>query len=157
MRIMTKAKVGLGAVGAITLTVGLVGPAAYADYAPGPKDVVGVGSDTVQDIGDFIADGDFLGDLGWNASAANKVVNFDATADANTRLAYSTDGGAGGIVCSPGTGATVGTANQTTKHAEANACTLNPTIVLRAGLSPVQRPNGSGGGKTAWLNDTSAA
>jgi hypothetical protein len=154
MRIMTKAKVGLGAVGAITLTVGLVGPAAYADYAPGPKDVVGVGSDTVQDIGDFIADGDFLGDLGWNASAANKVVNFDATADANTRLAYSTDGGAGGINCSPGTGATVGTGNATTKHAETNACTLNPTIVLRAGLSPVQRPNGSGGGKTAWLNDT---
>jgi hypothetical protein len=154
MRIMTKAKVGLGAVGAITLTVGLVAPAAYADYAPGPKDVVGVGSDTVQDIGDFIADGDFLGDLGWNASAVNKVVNFDATADANTRLAYSTDGGAGGINCSPGTGATAGTANQNVKHAETNACTLNPTIVLRAGLSPVQRPNGSGGGKNAWLNDT---
>jgi hypothetical protein len=155
MRKMTKAKIGVGALGAITLTVGLVGQSvAYADYAPGSKDVVGVGSDTVQDIGDFIADGDFLGDTGWNFSGANKIVNFDATADANTRLAYSTDGGAGGINCSPGTGALAGTGNATTKHAETNACTLNPTIVLRAGLSPVQRPNGSGGGKSAWLNDT---
>jgi hypothetical protein len=154
MRNITKAKVGLAALGAITLTAGLVAPAALADYAPGSGDVVGVGSDTVQYAGDFVADGDVLGDLGWNSSGAvNRVVNFDATADANARLAY----GAGGVTgtCGPGTGVTVGTGNQNTTHAD-TPCVLNPTIVLRAGLNPVLRPNGSGAGLNALLNDTTA-
>ena len=151
MRNITKAKVGLASLGAITLTAGLVAPAAFADYAPGSGDVVGVGSDTVQYAGDFVADGDVLGDLGWNSSGAvNRVINFDATADANARLAY----GAGGVTgtCAPGQGVSVGTGNQNVNHAD-QPCVLNPTIVLRAGLNPVLRPNGSGAGLNALLND----
>jgi ABC-type phosphate transport system substrate-binding protein len=148
---MTKAKVGLAALGAMTLAVGLLAPAASADYAPGAGDIVGVGSDTVQAVGDFVADGDFQADAGYNSAGnLNKVINFDATADANTRLAYGAQGL--GPNCSPGTGTTVGTGNQNTNHADA-PCVLNPTIVLRAGLHPVQRMNGSGAGTNAMLLD----
>lgn len=152
MRNITKAKVGLAALGAITLTAGLVAPAALADYAPGSGDVVGVGSDTVQYAGDFVADGDVLGDLGWNSSGAvNRLVNFDATADANARFAYGAGGTTG--TCAPGQGTSVGTGNQNTTHPD-QPCGLNPTIVLRAGLNPILRPNGSGAGLNALLNDT---
>ncbi|MFI5099931.1 MAG: substrate-binding domain-containing protein, partial [Actinomycetes bacterium] len=155
MRTLTKAKVGLAAMGAITLTVGLLAPAASADYAPGAGDIVGVGSDTVQAVGDFVADGDFQADAGYNSAGnLNKVINFDATADANTRLAYGANGL--GPNCAPGTGGTAGTGNANASHADA-PCTLNPTIVLRAGLHPVQRPNGSGAGTNALLNDKCGA
>ena len=157
MRTLTKAKVGLAALGAITLTVGLLAPAASADYAPGAGDIVGVGSDTVQAVGDFVADGDFQADAGYNSAGnLNKVINFDATADANTRLAYGAAGTGTGSNCAPGTGSTAGTGNQNVNHAD-SPCTLNPTIVLRAGLHPVQRPNGSGAGTNALLNDTCGA
>ena len=152
MRTITKAKVSLATLGVIALAAGLAAPAALADYAPGSGDVVGVGSDTVQYAGDFVADGDVLGDLGWNSSGAvNRLINFDATADANARLAYG-DGGVTGT-CAPGQGGTAGTGNQNTTHAD-TPCTLNPTIVLRAGLNPVLRPNGSGAGLNALLADT---
>jgi hypothetical protein len=52
-------------------------------------------------------------------------VSFDATADANGRSAYNNTG----------------------------TVSLSPTIVLRAGSKPVTRPNGSGAGVTALLND----
>ncbi len=62
-------------------------------------------------------------------------INFDATADANARLAYGVDGGqAGQTACTPGTGGNAGTANGGTTNTGV-PCVLNPTIVLRAGTS----------------------
>ena len=138
MRIAKKAMAGLGVVGAVTLMVGLAAPPAGADYAPSKNDVVGVGSDTVQYAIDFMADGDFLSDSGYNSAGnKNKVVNFDATPDANARLAYGPQGRHG--LC-PRHRRHAGTGNQNTQHTEpaaTPACILNPTIVLRAGLQPV--------------------
>ena len=124
-----------------------------ADYAPSAGDVVGVGSDTVQYASDFAADGDHLGDVGYNGLGnLNHLVNLDATPDANARLAYGAGGN--GSVCAPGTGTTKGTGNQLTTHTTDTPCVLNPTVVLRAGTLPVLRPNGSGSGFAAMLADT---
>jgi ABC-type phosphate transport system substrate-binding protein len=143
-----------GTLGAALTMVASATPA-FADYAPSSKDVVGVGSDTLQYLGDFIADGDFLGDAGYNSLGNKyKIVNFDATTDANARLAYGPQG-VGSGQCAPGTGGTQGTGNQTTTHAD-QPCTLDPTIVLRAGFNPVLRPNGTGAGAAALLADGSA-
>ena len=147
-----KLKVGLASATTIAASLVLAAQPAFADYAPVAKDVVGVGSDTVQYAGDFIADGDFLADNGYNTLGNKfKIVNFDATPDANARLAYGPQGL--GPNCAPGTGGTAGTGSQSTTHTDA-PCTLNPTIVLRAGTVPVQRPNGSGGGAAAILTDS---
>jgi hypothetical protein len=147
-----KLKLGLATATTITASMIMVAQPAFADYAPVTKDVVGVGSDTVQYASDFIADGDFLADNGYNTLGNKfKIVNFDATPDANARLAYGPQGL--GPNCAPGTGGTAGTGTQTTNHADA-PCTLNPTIVLRAGTVPVQRPNGSGAGAAAILTDS---
>ena len=155
MRNLTRVGRGLGMVGAATLALGLAAPAAYADYGPTKSDVVGVGSDTVQYAADFIADGDHLGDAGYNAAGnVNRLVNMDATPDSNARLAYGSSGL--GPNCGPGTGSTSGTGTQTTTHSD-TPCTLNPSLVLRAGRNPVQRPNGSGAGvKLLWQRDTAA-
>jgi ABC-type phosphate transport system substrate-binding protein len=126
---------GIVGAGTLALAVGLVSPA-FADYAPSTGDVVGVGSDTVQNMMDFVADGDLstnpsFEDSGFNtAGGVNKLVSFDATPDANDRAGYLN-----------------GSANGALKA-------LNPTIVLRAGSSPIQRPNGSGAGIAALLADT---
>lgn len=147
-----KLKLGLASAGAIAMSLGMVTQSAFADYAPVQKDVVGVGSDTVQYASDFIADGDFLADPGYNGAGNKyKIINFDATPDANARLAYGPQGT--GSSCAPGTGSTAGTGTQTTNHAD-SPCVLNPTIVLRQGTVPVQRPNGSGAGASAILTDT---
>jgi hypothetical protein len=156
MRRLIKASAGLGAVGAVALSIGLIAPvAANADYAPSGSDVVGIGSDTIQYAADFLFDGDALADAGFNsAGSVNKAVNIDATADANARLAYG-NGGASGVgspaKCTPGTGGGNGTA---VSGAGTTPCVLNPTVVLRAGTNPVQRPNGSGAGLNAMLLDT---
>jgi len=151
-----KFKLGLGVTAAVAAAMALF-PAtnANADYGPTANDVVGVGSDTLQQIGDFVADGDHLFDDGYNtAGNKNKFISIDATADANTRLAY---GPAGlGPNCAPGTGGTAGTGNQNTTHTDA-PCTLNPTVVLRAGKSPTQRPNGSGAGYNLLKQDTNGS
>jgi hypothetical protein len=147
-------KLGLVAATALSAALPLVAQTAYADYAPSKGDIVGVGSDTLQYMIDFMADGDAYGDPGYN-SAGNKykLISFDATADANARLAYGVDGGqANQSTCTPGTGSTSGTGNATTTNTGV-PCVLNPTIVLRAGLQPVQRPNGSGGGIKALEGD----
>ncbi len=69
--------------------------------------------------------------LGFNAShPVNRLVTFNATADGNARQAYAQ-------------GST-----------EAAPIPLNPTVVLRAGTSPVQRPQSSGAAITALLADT---
>src|SRR5206468_957429 len=103
---------------------------ASADQAPSANDVVGVGSDIVQNSLDFLADGDIAGHPGYN-TAGNKyrLISFDATADGNGRNAY------------------------VDPAAAATPTQLNPTITRRAGTSPVQRPNGGGAGLTALISD----
>jgi ABC-type phosphate transport system substrate-binding protein len=126
-------KIGIAGAGVFALVVGVSSPA-FADYAPSAKDVVGVGSDTVQNIADFVSDGDPFGDGGGYNSAGNKykMVSFDATPDANDRAGYL---------------------NLSTNT---QLLPLNPTIVLRQGSVPVQRPNGSSAGIAALIADTSA-
>jgi hypothetical protein len=151
-----KLKVGLAIAGTVVGVVGLAVQPAFADYAPQARDVVGVGSDTLQYLMDFVADGDNLGDPGYNTAGNKyKLINFDATADANARLAYGSYGASGNSSgdCSPGTGSAVGSESDTTLQADA-PCVLNPTIVIRAGTSPIQRPNGSGAGAKALAADT---
>jgi ABC-type phosphate transport system substrate-binding protein len=126
-------KIGIAGAGACALVLGLVSPA-FADYAPGSGDVVGVGSDTVQNIMDFVADGDQNSDGGYNTTGnINKLVSFDATPDSNDRAGYL-NGSSNGASLKP----------------------LNPTIVLRGNTTPVPRPNGSGAGLTALQNDNGA-
>ncbi|MCW2786817.1 MAG: hypothetical protein JWP74_3334 [Marmoricola sp.] len=105
---------------------------ANADAAPQPQDVVGVGSDVMQNALNFLSDG-FGVDPGYNSAGnKNRLFSFDATGDANGRKAgtdpaLSPDGHTSGA--------------------------LNPTIILRAGTSPVQRPNGGSVGLAALLAD----
>src|SRR4051795_6758701 len=124
----TATRLGLVAALAVGITAALA-PPSVADQAPTPTDVVGVGSDIVQNSLDFLADGDVFGHGGYNSVGnKNRLISFDATADANGRNAFT----------DPALGASV---------------KLNPSIVLRAGTSPVQRPNGGGAGLTALVND----
>jgi hypothetical protein len=121
------------ALGGVALSVGTTLPA-HADYAPGSNDIVGVGSDTLQYLLDFGDDGDTVGDLGYNdAGNPYKIVSIDATADSNARAAYL---------------------NNST---DANLQPLDPTVVLRGGTYPIERPNGSSAGISALIADTSAA
>ena len=146
-----KLAVAAGAAGALALSLVTASPAS-ADYAPSSGDLVGVGSDTLQYAGDFLADGDHLGDSGYNSQGfVNKWVNFDATADANARFAYGAQGAA--TSCAPGTGTNTGTGNLNANTTGNTVCQQNPTIVLRSGLSPVLRPNGSGAGVKALVKD----
>jgi ABC-type phosphate transport system substrate-binding protein len=125
-------KLGALALAAPLVTLVSVGHA-YADYAPQPSDVVGLGGDTPQYAVDFVFNGDVAGDTGYNLSKVNRAVYFDAVPDGNGRAAY--------------------TNNVTTG---ANSVALNATDVLRAGSSPVQRNQSSGAGLTALLADTGA-
>src|SRR5580693_3385427 len=116
MRSTPIAKIGVAGLGAIALSLVATMPA-YADYEPGPGDIVAVGGDTPQFDLQFIADGDTQGDQGFNSTTpTNRLVTFNATADGNARSAYTSS-------------ATTGTAS----------VPLNPTDVLRAGTFPVQR------------------
>lgn len=122
----------MGAALTAAVTICTIGTA-NADLAPTAGDAVGIGSDTVQNIGNFLADGDNQGNTGYNASGPkNRLVSFDATPDSNDRAGYLN----GSTVTTP--------------------LALNPTIVLRQGLQPVQRPNGSGSGVAALLLDGAA-
>jgi hypothetical protein len=104
---------------------------AQADVAPGSADIVGVGSDTLQFMVNFGADGDMQGNPGYNSGKLARVFSFDATPDANARAGYLN-----------------GSTNTALKA-------LNPTIVLRAGgAHTIQRPNGSGAGASALIADT---
>ena len=126
MRKLSKAKVGAAALGAAAISLGMMSPA-LADIAPGTNDVVGGGSDTVQYASDFLWDGTPNGDTGYNTGKTNKVFSFDATADANGRATYN------------------GKVDSTT----GDPILLATTSVMRAGTSPVVRPNGSGAGIAA--------
>lgn len=150
-----KITVGGVVLAAVAAAMAFFPTSAVADYGPTQNDVVGVGSDTLQQLADFVADGDFTGNSGYNSLGnKNKFISIDATADANTRLAYGPQGL--GPNCAPGTGGTAGTGNQTAQHADA-PCVLNPTVVLRAGFAPEQRPNGSGAGFNLLKADTNTA
>jgi hypothetical protein len=120
-------KVAIAAAGAVAVTLGVVGQAS-ADVQPRSTDAVGVGSDTVQYVVDFLADGDQNANPGYNTgNTSRRVFSFDATADASGRAAYL---------------------NSTT--------TLLPnSIVLRAGSNPSTRPNGSSAGISALIGDSS--
>jgi ABC-type phosphate transport system substrate-binding protein len=138
VRIRTRMVVSLGAVctvlGAMVLSVAaaaLPAQAATIDYEPNGNDVVGDGSDTLQFVVDFGADGDTSGDSGYNAAGNKyKLISMDATADSNARYSWAV-------------GSTLASPNP-----------LNPTAVYRAGTNPVQRINGSGAGINALLADT---
>jgi ABC-type phosphate transport system substrate-binding protein len=130
-RRISAAGLALTTIGVGALSAGLALPA-QADYAPGPLDVIGVGSDVAQYGIDFGADGDALGDAGFNSAGDSfKLVYFNAVADANGRAAY---------------------ANGSTAKVP---LALNPTVALRAGSYPLQRPQSSGAGVTALDADTS--
>jgi ABC-type phosphate transport system substrate-binding protein len=122
-------KVGLAATLVASALPLILAGSAHADYAPQPSDVVGVGGDTPQYAASFLADGDYNGDAGFNSSSpVNRLVTFNATADANGRSTYAK--------------------GSTTVQ-------LNPTVVLRAGTFPVQRISSSGNAISALLADTS--
>ena len=128
MRSSTKL-LGLGTAFAVVASLGLPVVAARADVGPSAGDIVGIGSDTVQNIANFLADGEpNATSNGINAvGGRNRFVSFDATPDANDRAGYTVSG-----------------------------AVLNPTIILRGGTNPVQRPNGSSSGLAAMLKDTTA-
>jgi ABC-type phosphate transport system substrate-binding protein len=133
MRSRSMFMAGGAALAVACLGLSVVTPA-YADIAPSGSDIVGVGSDTVQNIANFMADGDpGANSFGVNSSVSkNRMFTFDATPDANDRSGYL---------------------NGSTATAQ---LPLTPTIVLRAGTSPIQRPNGSGSGVAALLADKTA-
>ncbi|MDT4941112.1 MAG: hypothetical protein QOJ34_1201 [Pseudonocardiales bacterium] len=119
----TKVALAVAVAGGVGLT--MASPA-LADYGPAPLDVVGVGSDTVQNIANFFADGKG-GTPGFNTTGNKyKLVSLDATGDANDRAVYAKGG------TSP----------------------LKLSVIYRAGASPQQRANGSGAGITAINADT---
>ena len=124
MRKMTK--VGMGGLGAVVLAASAVGNAS-ADLQPRGTDAVGVGSDTVQYVVDFLADGNPAGAGGYNTTNnARRIVSFDATADASGRAGYQ----------------------------NGTSSTVPFSAVLRANKKPVTRPNGSGAGISAFNTDT---
>ncbi len=126
----------LGFIGIAAVVLPVLGAGqAFGDYAPQPGDVVGVGGDTPQYALEFGADGDTLGDAGFNAAGAfNRLVTFNATPDANGRSAYTNSAYGRSLASTP----------------------LNPTDVLRAGTYPVQRIQSSGAGISALLADTNS-
>ena len=120
-------KIGIAAAAAAGAALTMASPA-FADYGPAPLDVVGAGSDTVQNIMNFAADG--KGSTpGFNTTGNKyKIVSLDATGDANDRAVYAKGG------TSP----------------------LKLSVIFRAGSSPQQRSNGSGAGIGAIIVDTSS-
>ena len=126
----TVAGVGLAGVAATALVLAGAG-IGWADYGPQPGDVVGVGGDSAQYALQFLADGDYNGDAGFNATGDyNRLVTFNATADANGSAFTSSVG--------------TGTA----------AVPLDPTVVLRAGMYPVQRISSDAAAFDALLADS---
>lgn len=121
-------KVALAAAVVGGVGIAMAGPA-VADYGPAPLDVVGAGSDTVQNIMNFVADGKGA-TPGYNTTGNfYKLVSIDATGDANDRTLYGSN----------------------------SSTPLKLSVIYRAGGSPQQRANGSGSGIAAMLADTASA
>lgn len=129
MKLRTKRTAWAAGVGAGALVFGLLAPSAYADPAAQGKDVVGVGSDTVEFIGDFLMDGDTSSHLGFNSGKLNRAYNEFATGDSNGRALYDAHGN---LLYTQGT----------------------TSITLRGGTKPVKRPDGSGDGVQALIDDS---
>ncbi|HVV77322.1 MAG TPA: substrate-binding domain-containing protein [Mycobacteriales bacterium] len=121
-------------------------PAARGTCSTGPCDVLGVGSDTVQNLADFLFDGSFGAVDGYNAQGnINRVYNVFSTGDANGRAVY--DG-----TCGPTASNGLGAACSNTANLAANP--LAGSVILREGSKPVIRPNGTGAGIAALIADT---
>src|SRR6185437_8779018 len=88
MRTPSKKVLAVLAVSAATLGLLLPAGPASADAGPSSSDIVGVGSDTLQYMLDFGADGDASGDAGYNPHQVSRLVSIDATPDANARSGY---------------------------------------------------------------------
>lgn len=137
--------VGVAATAAITLAMSGV---ANADSAARPGDVVGVGSDTIQNAADFMFDSAPGLTTGYNENGnKNRVFNEFATGDANGRATY--DGTCGAVNSTTG----LGTFCDSTTDQTPNL--LPGSIILRDGTKPVVRPNGSGAGIAALDADGS--
>jgi hypothetical protein len=122
-----KTMAGIAALGAAAIAVSLAATPASADVQPRNADAVGVGSDTVQFVADFVNDGDPNLNVGYNTTnTARRAFSFDATGDASGRASY----------------------------VNGTSTAFAATVILRAGKKPVPRPNGSGAGITAILADS---
>jgi ABC-type phosphate transport system substrate-binding protein len=151
MRMLTS-KTGLAAGLALAtgLTLGLSGVAQADSSAPRTGDVVGVGSDTVQNAADFLFDGAPGVAGGYNTLGNNhRVYSFDATGDANGRATY--DGTCGPAQANTGLGLFCDSTTNLTPNL------LPGTVVMRNATNPVTRPNGSGAGVAALINDAPAS
>lgn len=150
-----KAGVGIAAVMAAAASLGSI-TSANADAQPHANDIVGVGSDTVQYVGDFVADGDNAGNPGYNSvEKTRRIFNFDATASAGGNSVY----GKGAAAYGPLGASSGSTGNVATALTGANTGTnAGPaqTAVFRAGTNPLWRVNGSGDGIGELINDTTA-
>lgn len=146
MQLFTKVGIATATLAAAASVVALATPA-LADTSAQPGDVVGVGSDTVQNAADFVFDGAPGVAGGYNnLGNVNRVASYDATGDANGRATY--DGTCGNAQAATG----LGVFCDSTTNLPPNL--LAGSVVLRAGTNPVIRPNGSGGGAGALINDS---
>ncbi len=152
MRLFSK-KTGLTVclIGAAVASVALSTTSASASSsAPRTGDVVGVGSDTLQNAANFVFDGSPGVTGGYNNVGNNhRVYSFDATGDANGRATY--DGTCGAAQASTGLGVFCDSTTNLTPNLLPN------TTILRAGTNPVVTPNGSGAGIAALISDSTAA
>ncbi|HEY2667274.1 MAG TPA: substrate-binding domain-containing protein, partial [Actinomycetota bacterium] len=108
------------------------GPSGY-DPTTGKGDVTCVGGDALQFLGNFLADGSPFAHAGFNANGAkhDKLVSIDGTGDASARFSYA----------------------QTQTVTNLTPSALDPSVILRSQSFPAQRPNGSGAGYNALIND----
>ena len=150
MRVLTK-KTGLAAclIGAAAASMLLSSTSASAtSAAPRTGDVVGVGSDTLQNAANFLFDSAPGVAGGYNNIGNNhRVYSFDATGDANGRAVY--DGTCGTVIKPSATG--LAPFCDSTNLQTPNL--LPATSILRAGTNPVTNPNGSGAGAAALVAD----
>ena len=151
MRLFTK-KTGLVLclIGATAAALTLTSTSASASSsAPRNGDVLGVGSDTLQNAVNFLFDGSPGSPGGYNSSGNNhRAYSFDATGDANGRATY--DGTCGTPPASDGLNAFCDTTTNLTPNL------LPSTSILRIGTNPVTTPNGSGAGIAALTADANS-
>jgi ABC-type phosphate transport system substrate-binding protein len=148
MVVLSKKKVGViaGLVATAATSLALSTPAS-ADTAARNGDIVIVGSDTAQNAVNFVLDTAPGVSGGYNnIGNLNRALSWDATGDANGRLPYD---GTCGTVNAATTG--LGTFCDATTNQTPNS--QPQSVILRIGTKPVTRPNGSGAGVAALIND----
>jgi ABC-type phosphate transport system substrate-binding protein len=121
---MKRTKVATVAAVLLTGAISLAGAtSASADFAPQPRDIVGVGSDTIQYALNNAADGAKVGAAfspGFNSTANARLVSFNAL---NPSVPTS-------------------------------STEIHDTILLKAGTTPIVRPDGSSAGKALLYGST---